>query len=360
MSRPTQGLEVVRIKRKRGQDPLQALILEGPSSKKSKKATVSPNVFFKLARTDDSYDEAGYINRNESLLESSTAQGDDENVFYLSKKRPADELPDILSEMIGDVLLLDSPDQPRKRKLPTRRFSSSRTTTSEAPTLKTTTNMDEYVYDVYYRDKQFHDDLAETNIGYIKLTEGDDGLFNLINDESDTERVVYSDDEDSNAEDFYRNDYPENEDASDSEFEQIAAMADHPYRKQRAPDSDEEYADNALQQVEDSYLPIEDEDEEEMSDDEDDVYEISHNRRRFSHAEYLETEGVANPAEFDNLYEDFYDETAAEPASFLDDGTNQQMPFKRNKFFATDEDDEMAIHRDRIFGKLERMINERS
>lgn len=31
---------------------------------------------------------------------------------------------------------------------------------------------------------------------------------------------------------------------------------------------------------------------------------------------------------------------------------------KRNKFFASDAADPMAIHRDKVFGKLERMIND--
>lgn len=69
-----------------------------------------------------------------------------------------------------------------------------------------------YVYDVYYRDKAIHDENIKlgSNIGIIKFADEDLSLLSDKEELSDAARV--SDDEDSNAEDFYQNDYPEDED----------------------------------------------------------------------------------------------------------------------------------------------------
>ncbi|KAL1935103.1 hypothetical protein VTP01DRAFT_4243 [Rhizomucor pusillus] len=73
---------------------------------------------------------------------------------------------------------------------------------------------DDYVYDVYYRDDSNH------NLGISSANIGSlvwfDEETQFMNDDSESEPGDYGD-EDSNAEDYYQNDYPDEE--SDEEFE---------------------------------------------------------------------------------------------------------------------------------------------
>lgn len=70
---------------------------------------------------------------------------------------------------------------------------------------------------------------------------------------------------------------------------------------------------------------------------------------------------------FEELYEEYYGSTS-HTTDFLaclnesDDG-DQDMDYEevehpRQKFFPDEEDDELAMHRDKIFGKLQKMIDE--
>ncbi|KAI9490672.1 hypothetical protein BDB00DRAFT_836856 [Zychaea mexicana] len=72
---------------------------------------------------------------------------------------------------------------------------------------------DEYVYDVYYRDDTQQGEIHGANVGSLVWFNDE---TEYMNDDTDSEPGDYGD-EDSNAEDFYQNDYPDEE--SDEDFE---------------------------------------------------------------------------------------------------------------------------------------------
>ncbi|KAF2277794.1 uncharacterized protein EI97DRAFT_457037 [Westerdykella ornata] len=106
----------------------------------------------------------------------------------------------------------------------------------------------DYVYDTYVREVIMPDadgKLPEPqgSIGYIVLTEEDEDWWN---GDEDTDKEFDTDDEDSNAEEYYANDYPEDELSEDDEFDRNA------YRHYRG-ESDEEYDLDDEDEVEDEY-----------------------------------------------------------------------------------------------------------
>lgn len=129
----------------------------------------------------------------------------------------------------------------------------------------------------------------------------------LLGDDDSIKAV--SDDEDSNAEDFYKNDYPEDED-------------DYSDDEGKSQSSIEVLTESMIQSQQVS------------------------NRES-------ELEELAD--EFDDLYDELYDDEGNGPSDFLN---NDEDDFQRQNFFPGEEDDELAIHRDKIFGKLQKMIDE--
>jgi hypothetical protein len=218
----------------------------------------------------------------------------------------------------------------------------------------------EYVYDVYYRDKAVSEQWDTEHIGYIKF---DDDDVNKLDGEDDDDMLMNTDDEDSNDENFYRNDYPEDEDAGyededmESELESIGIG--------------------------------------EPSDDQDDEFEILNDKRRFTRSDFLRSEGLKGLTEEDyralashidekpsfwkgegdvadaiadqeDQLEDDIDEDDMDDTEYREDDesmnevtsmTGSDVGLQRNIFFKSDRDDPMAIHRDRIFGKLQHMID---
>ncbi|KAG1148502.1 hypothetical protein G6F37_010846 [Rhizopus arrhizus] len=75
---------------------------------------------------------------------------------------------------------------------------------------------DDYVYDVYYREE--HNPVVNTsNVGSLVWF---DGATEYMDDNDTDSEIGDVEDEDSNAEDYYQNDYPEEEDGDDhDEFE---------------------------------------------------------------------------------------------------------------------------------------------
>lgn len=73
---------------------------------------------------------------------------------------------------------------------------------------------DDYVYDVYYRDDEnLEQGMNSMNVGSLVWF---DNESEYLDDDSDSELGDFAD-EDSNAEDYYQNDYPEEEDSDEFE-----------------------------------------------------------------------------------------------------------------------------------------------
>ncbi|KAI5246615.1 hypothetical protein E4T43_02684 [Aureobasidium subglaciale] len=89
---------------------------------------------------------------------------------------------------------------------------------------------DDYVYDTYVRTKDpvvpaniDSDDAPNVQIGYIVISEEDQPLWETyFEEEAESDKEFETDDEDENAEGYYAADYPEDEVASDDEFDRGA------------------------------------------------------------------------------------------------------------------------------------------
>lgn len=339
--------KILRIKRKRGQDPLQALILEDKQSAKRSKpsspasSTVldnNTNFYFKLTRTDEStaINEEAIV---QSILAEATGNGDtskkdndnlkvnqnDRKRKFIIPKRQTQEdtyIPHELSDMLSSLLTDNRTVQNPKRKRRNRSVanSSPHADTEDEPEIEAEDPMDsetsDYVYDVYQLSST--EPLTSANhpqsqIGYIRFFDDDNDLYQS-DDENEKTNRLFSDDEDSNAESFYQNDYPSDEDAG-------------------------AYSDTFTEEGVD-IIQL-------QSDDEVEGYE------------HIDTQNVEMQEEdFEDLYNELYN--GSEEVNFLPDDQYQSNDeeFERNQFFENDKDDELAIHRDRIFGKLQKMINE--
>ncbi|KAK6460954.1 hypothetical protein DFJ63DRAFT_212509 [Scheffersomyces coipomensis] len=367
--------KILRIKRKRNQDPLQALILEDKrSSKRSKPSTPiqSPistpiksnsrenlNLIFTLTRTDtlgkDDWDETilqSVLSESINTKVSDTPTKDDElysvlkmnlrhdrkRKFVIPKNQTEEDtiIPNELSDMVNSMLTVSNTnDTTRKRRTRNHKVSFNEsvqvrqqittTTTTEEPKQGDDKSNDdeasEYVYDVYQLNSAIPLTSAnhpQSQIGYIRFFDDDDPN-DLYQSDDDTTMpaTAFSDDEDSNAEDFYQNDYPTDEDAG--AFSETNSFTEN-------PDDDDEGEEYENEQIGKSYID---------------------NRLDDSELDGFENAGSYLPD--DNYYVD-------EDNDDNDDEMNSN--FKRNTFFASDEHDPMAIHRDKVFGKLEKMIQD--
>lgn len=305
MSQPP---EILRIKRKRNEDPLQALILEHTQpAKKSKpstpirtpvespRATPDPkNYFFELERTDEAQKDQDVV--NSVLLEAKSSKN--ARQFVIPKKHSLEDtvIPNELADMVNSFLNVDSGTtrKKRRRRAPSEPKNEENTEGQVEPKIEQAPKepeLDEYVFDVYRLNTS--KPLTNANyplllIGYIRFFDDED--YNLM--QLEEEKSDVSDDEDSNAESFYQNDYPEDEDAG------------------AYSDTYEEPAD--------------------------------------------EKELFVNDEELEDLYDEFFDENGNQQMDLLANDSE----FERQNFFPDEEEDEMALHRDKIFGKLQNMIDE--
>lgn len=378
---PPQELpQILRVKRKRTDDPLQALVMET-----NRRQIKKPRYIFRLKRTEekDIQDSTAVLTASSNLQNNkpvfnipskkkrnnSSLGADTENVngnFLKSNipervasnnettdtiqptddNKPQELNPELL-EMLNDYLKNNdettskNPVKPPKRRqsslsqeLNSRpHFNKDKVFNSSAIGEENEEDEDsEYVYDVYYRDKAVDDQWKNEHIGYIRFD--DDDLDGLNNDEDLT---MNTDDEDSNDENFYRNDYPEDEDGGyDNESELASVGLGEP------------------------------------SDDQDDEFDIINDKRRFSKLDFIQNEGLKSISDGDynelaeqidekpnywdrKMYAEDEDGDENMDSSYLADDDNN---FERNEFFQSDRDDPIAINRDRIFGKLQKMINE--
>lgn len=376
--------QVLRVKRKRTFDPLQALVMET-----SRRQIKRPKYVFRLKRTEEKD-----IQDATAVLTSNNDFKNNKPVFNLPSKRtasisngnaigmdnvsnnsglsttieegPAELNPELL-DMLNDYLkdkdetTINSPVKlPKRRQSSVSQDSNNRpyfpkeqmflNSNNQAIREEADTDDDdsEYVYDVYYRDKAVSTQWETERIGYIRF---DDDEFDKLNDEDDV-LLMNTDDEDSNDEDFYRNDYPEDEDAGYDDESELASMGlDEP------------------------------------SDDQDDAFDIINNKRRFSRTDFMRSEGLKTMS--DEEYESMSAQINEKPILWgrSEDGVDLDMDdtqmnedndcagdyegdvddynedeesgFQRNEFFKSDRDDPMAIHRDKIFGELQQMIERR-
>lgn len=383
MNKTKEPPQILRVKRKRTDDPLQALVMET-----SRRQIKRPRYVFRLKRTEendindsttvltassntqnnkpifnipsnkkeniniinnDNNNNNNNYNSNNNLTtklsknDKTSMQENNLESYNKSEEGPIELNPQLL-EMLNDYLKDNDETVINNHvKPPKRRQSSITQDINNSNNILPKFDKDEvfksynnnaidedndYVYDVYYRDKSISEQWEHEHIGYIKF---DDEDFDKI-DEKDNDISMNTDDEDSNDENFYRNDYPEDEDGGYEDESELESMGlDEP------------------------------------SDDQDDEFMILNDRRRFSRSEFLQSEGVKKLRDED--FEKLSDEIDEKPSLWgrtnegidydqEENETDGEINFQRYNFFKSDKDDPTAIHRDRIFGKLQKMIEE--
>ncbi|QLL30433.1 hypothetical protein HG536_0A02500 [Torulaspora globosa] len=196
----------------------------------------------------------------------------------------------------------------RKRKPSRKHFTG---TAAEVLTIPST----DYVYDIYHLesvpDKEFDAYKEASDVGFVKIVYADMDL--VPEEDDDLAEKPLSDDEDSNEENYYRNDYPEDEDDDrsilfGSEGEEIAIA--------------EKLAGNQTEPYDDLFARLGD----------------SNN--------ILSSLNAMN----------FVDLDADEGETDSDDKVGDPEMFQNDQ---DSDEDAMIAYRDRIFGKLQRMIDER-
>lgn len=227
--------QILRIKRKRGQDPLQALVLEGDYlAKRSKANSPAPttlttdesqsNLYFELL--DSENPSNSNYSHDSGLMLSEAAILLEKRQFLIPKLETPEELElsSQLNQMLDDFLSIeeDIPEKIKKRRIP------KLISTVDKPSLTATNDKDEFVYDVYKlleSEPLTNLNFPQSQIGYIRFLEDEDEPLLNVEEARDLER---SDDEDSNAESFYQNDYPEDEDGGDfiDHFDQLSCDSD--------------------------------------------------------------------------------------------------------------------------------------
>ncbi|SCU81895.1 LADA_0C01706g1_1 [Lachancea dasiensis] len=323
----THAPEVIRVKRKREEDSVRALVLQEDGSSKRAKFV------FKLARTIESGSYAKSQELKTPLLKLS--EDGDARHFILEqrkRKREQGDLPTEISEMLDEYLSLKTPAQnggSAKLKRPSRRKS-------ETPIASEILPSGSYVYDIYYRELAAEDEFVydPSTVGYIKIIE-DHG--DMIPEEEEADQAAaLSDDEDSNDEAYYRNDYPEDEDD------------DRPVLF----GSDDE---NGVEVRTDAWS-----DENSLSD----AAEAESIRRDIAALQDSETDALFEKyaQETDILQaagNNFYDVDDVDIEDSEDSGEDGTASFARHSFFPGDAEDPLALHRDEIFGRLEQMLEKR-
>ncbi|QPG74067.1 hypothetical protein FOA43_001388 [Brettanomyces nanus] len=302
--------EILRIKRKRNEEPLQALLFENPPSRKKTRTDVGQDYVFKLARTEKSLrGKTPYVLNQEAELTKGR------QIFSLPK-RPAsrqspkkaqskeEQVNPELLEMVNDYLKSDDGES-ATHSVQKRRKSSS-ISQEVRPSLRKEKAVrlkidEEYVYDVYYRNKAISEEVEKVGrIGYVRFSEDD---MDLIEDDDDDDSGAVTDDEDSNSENYYQNDYPEDEDAELNQSEAESYGLGEP------------------------------------SDDQTDQFENNKEKKftklDLNESSYMDTDGDESRSEI------------------------RDESFERQEFFPSDRGDPLAIHRDRIFGQLAGIINEK-
>jgi hypothetical protein len=264
------------------------------------------NVYFTLARTDDVVNESTVI--DSILLDNDSSISSRKRKFVIPNQQKDEPVTEELNDMVKSFL--DSDNFGNEESIMTRKKRS------RISSIRPPEQPDEFVYDVYYISPTplTSKNHPQSQIGYIKFFSDDNELYQSDEEDGPKSQAV-SDHEDSNAEDFYQNDYPSDEDAGSN-----SDLASYHNQDQN---------DDITNLMNDLAIK------------EDDLDVL----QQFDFGEYED-----QYQDIDFLQDDVYYDGNA---SSNDDGS-----FKRNKFFESDEHDQLAIHRDRIFGKLEKMLQD--
>ncbi|SMN18782.1 similar to Saccharomyces cerevisiae YDL115C IWR1 RNA polymerase II transport factor, conserved from yeast to humans [Maudiozyma saulgeensis] len=370
----TKAPEFIRVKRRRDEGSVHALLID--EDKRAKRA----KYVFKLQKT---INENSYENEKESNTPLLKLSNDDGRHFVLEqhkRKRDkpdsdneiepqldkqgdhTDKLPTDIAQMVNDYLKL----QPNNDS--TRLNTSQRKKPTKKRYLNSVTSLpsQDYVYDIYHLEIVPDTELitydSDNNVGFVKIVNKYVDL--LPDDEEYSDSQIRSDDEDSNDENYYQNDYPEDEDDDRSILfgEEGEGIAD---------DEDEMSKSQQISELQKwGVVPSNVEEwEESKSGDQtvDNTNEYSELFNKYEDSEnilYSINKNHVVDVDMDNTRQAYYDEddnieiNDTIRNSSANNDNDRNFEYERNTFFETDRDDPLAQHRDKIFGELQRKINE--
>lgn len=369
----TKAPEFIRVKRRREEESVHALLID--QNKRAKRG----KFIFKLKKTvnENSYENDKEANTpllklekeqgHHFVLEQHKRKRDDDSDEDIRPQTPgtadhSDNLPLEISQMVNNYLKLQpsrtngGADTSNSRKKPSKKRYLNQTVVSPSQ---------DYVYDIYRLEEIPEEEIStydtDNNVGFVKIVNKYVDL--LPDDEEYTDNELRSDDEDSNEENYYQNDYPEDEDDDrsilfGSEGEEIAEEEYNLSRNEQKadlqkwgviPSNVEEWSErksgNNVMEDNGDYNELFDQ----LKNSENILFEINNN----------------NVVDFDtdDTRKVYYDEDdnleindQIHNPSLDNDG--EEYEYERNSFFPSDHDDPLAQHRDRIFGELQRKIND--
>ncbi|CCK68216.1 Iwr1p KNAG_0A05510 [Huiozyma naganishii CBS 8797] len=369
--------EFLRVKRRRDDDSVQALLLEEESKKKNKRAkyvfkltkTLNDNIYageeelysplLKLSNHGDHrhFILEQHLKKGKEILRDNTEQStvQEQKQFLPNYDTSSQNLPPEIAKMVDSYLQIteekSKTDGEIKKKPSKKHFH---TAVAKLPSL-------DYVYDVYKLEEIPEDEISSypiDNIGFVKIVNKN---MDLIPDAESDGELLRSDDEDSNDENYYRNDYPEDEDDDRS------VLFDYAGEEEAAEEDEEEQEVKA--EIEAASITNWDERKGGLNTSQNaetlvqnDPYDALFRKLEGSEniLESLSNHHVIDmdASSFDYMYdeqEEIMDDTDENNVS----QHGNEEPNSRNEFFPSDIDDPLAQHRDKIFGDLQRMIDEK-
>ncbi|CAH1759552.1 14465_t:CDS:2 [Entrophospora sp. SA101] len=227
----TQGLTILRLKRKRNEEPLDALVVEQllrngvehGKKKPKKRGSIDKQQFspltttteqeeslvpfmFRFAETvekvsfNDSIKTRQLQNRRKErykVIDGNRQKGI-ESVFTIISDNESDIMCNFIP-LVKQYLTIQEDDKKSEDK----------------------SDDEDYVYDVYYQDDStmLDDEIQYQNFATLTWFGGEENQV-FVKETKNQELYEYSDEEDSNAEDYYTHDYPEedNEDESNDDY----------------------------------------------------------------------------------------------------------------------------------------------
>ncbi|KAF2675113.1 hypothetical protein BT63DRAFT_450093 [Microthyrium microscopicum] len=217
---PENNQRVIHVKRKRDDEPIDALFLASTSIKRARQTQNNQFIFKRdltaapiasLPPTPPQPPPAAHVRTNAQGL----VIGDD-GIPAILGSAEGDEVRDPLSLRQSRPVSTPVVNVPARRHVVVQTSAESKRTFAIAEDSDVMDVDNEFVYDVFVRAPETGFALA-TNVsgpeavGTLTVAEADDGWLEELWDGSDDE-AVHSDDEDSNAEDYYGADYPDDED----------------------------------------------------------------------------------------------------------------------------------------------------
>ena len=366
----TDDSKYVRIKRLREDEGFQALVVEEDEKSKSNKDNLHKpkrKYIYKRIKLSDAK-----INENTPILEktsnnkfvykkknkrrrSSYDSDDHQDAKNIIQKYTDESLPNEVNSLLADLLSKElamnkNVKNPEAKKLLLKNGKKLKLE-REQRVKDIKTSESGYVYDVYVKEEitdEYDFESAFSNIAYLKIIE--DGA--LVYDEEVTDDK-FSDDEDSNEEDYYRNDYPEDEDDDRSvifgdEYEEAEGTFYGGRRDSGAFDEID------AEQMND-YVSYDDFTE--------NMGKYSNNLNSGNFLDSINRNPYDSILKNGAIINDEDEERSDDPAYYFtdedDDATHDlsgEFNFPRNKFFSTDQDDPVAVYRDKIMYNLEKKI----